>query len=103
MSSLFFLTFLVAATVSSVSAESGAAPTFRAVSPYGSVEYKVMLDQSIKGRVIFNDLVNVSACHIHSNTTEEPIIVWLATSKAWSRGIAQATPAANAPCCTPGR
>jgi hypothetical protein len=76
---------------------------YRAVSPYGESEYKVLPDQSIEGYIKFKNLEGVSASHIHSAAGNNPILVWLATSKEWEQGVAQGTPGSNAPCCTPGK
>jgi len=76
---------------------------YRAESPYGVSEYTVLPDQSIEGYIRFYNLEGVSACHIHSAAGGNPILVWLATSKEWENGVAQGTPGANSPCCTPGK
>ena len=76
---------------------------YRAISTYGESEYKVLPDQSIEGYIKFKNLEGVSACHIHSAAGNNPILVWLATSKEWEQGVAQGTPGSNAPCCVPGK
>jgi len=73
---------------------------FRAVSVYGICEYRVCADQTITGFIQYNNLQGVSAVHIHSAIDGEPILVWLATSREWTDGVAQGTPGANAPCCS---
>jgi hypothetical protein len=77
--------------------------TYSATSTYGYCQYTVLADQTLEGFVTFYDLTTVSAAHIHSAVDGEPILVWLATSKQWETGVAQATPLANCPCCVPGK
>jgi hypothetical protein len=72
--------------------------TFFAKTPYVDVEWTISKNK-IFGNAIFKDLSNVSAIHIHSNLTNMPILVWLATSREWENGVAQATPLNNSPCC----
>lgn len=74
---------------------------YRAVSQYGICEYQVSANQTLSGFIQFNSLQGVSAVHIHSAVDGEPILVWLATSREWNEGVAQGTPGANAPCCSP--
>lgn len=76
---------------------------YRAESPYGVAEYRVLPDQSIEGFIRFGNLTGVSACHIHSAAGNNPILVWLASSPEWENGVAQGTPGANSPCCQPGQ
>ena len=83
---------------------------FSAVSIYGICTYREYSDGTLKGSIEFFDLQGkgpdrspVSAVHIHSAATGNPILVWLATSHEWENGVAQAAPLANAPCCVPGK
>jgi len=72
--------------------------SYTATTPYASIEFSVESTR-IFGMVHFKDLTNVSAIHIHSDLPGAPILVWLATSPQWERGVAQTTPLANYPCC----
>jgi hypothetical protein len=76
--------------------------TYSATGTYGYCQYTVLPDQTLEGFINFYDLRTLSAIHIHSAIDGNPILVWLATSKQWQTGVAQATPLANCPCCTPG-
>lgn len=77
-------------------------PTYIAQTPYGVCTYQQLSNGTLKGSIQFTDLSGVSAVHIHSAASGNPILVWLATSCQWEAGVAQTTPLANAPCCARG-
>lgn len=76
---------------------------FTALSKYAKATYTVNNNNdTIRVKVKFNDLKDVSAIHIHTNNngTAGPIIASLVTSKEWQLGVAQNTPLGNSPCCS---
>ena len=50
--------------------------------------------------VIFKSVEGVSAIHIHSAQSPNPVLVWLLTSQEWQNGVAQTTFKSNFPCCS---
>jgi len=77
--------------------------TFNATSKYADVVFTTdSSGNKIKIDVHYKNLTGVSAIHIHVNHNgmPGPILAWLATSDAWTNGVAQNVQGANGDCCT---
>ena len=77
--------------------------TFTASSKYADVVFTPdSSGKKIKIDVHYKNLTGVSAIHIHVNHNgmPGPVLAWLATSNAWTNGVAQNVQGANGTCCT---
>lgn len=68
---------------------------YTANSKYYNIDFTVYKHR-IYGTIYFNNLINVSAIHIHSSMKGEPILIWLASSPEWNIHTSKLS---NAPCC----
>ena len=76
---------------------------FTANSKYADVVFTADSSaKQIKIDVHYKNLTGVSAIHIHvsNNGMPGPVLAWLATSDAWTNGVAQNVQGANGDCCT---
>ena len=58
------------------------------------------IEQVLYINVKFLSVEGVSAMHIHSAQSPNPILVWLLTSKEWQNGVVQTSFSSNSPCCS---